>query len=64
MKKVSHCIQCELLEKKRFSKATHWVKEGGEDIPLCDECYEIWLAEEDFVINLKEEYNADYFRED
>lgn len=64
MKQSNHCIQCELLEKKRKGKVTHWVKEGGQEIPLCDSHYETWLAEEDFIINLKEDNNADYFRED
>ena len=42
MKTNNHCIQCELLGWKRRKRATHFVKEGGEDIPLCDEHYEEW----------------------
>jgi len=59
MKTNNHCIQCELLGWKRRKRATHFVKEGGEDIPLCDEHYEEWLSEEELRIDKKEEDDID-----
>ena len=53
--KNSHCIRCEALGRKRAKKADIHVKENGVDIPLCHECHEEWLLEQEFTINLREE---------
>ena len=40
--------------------AKHWVKEGGQDIPLCDDHYEEWLTEKELTIDSKlEELDGD-----
>ena len=61
MKQSNHCIQCELLEKKRKRLARHWVVEGGQQIPLCDEHYEEWLLEREIIIDTetKEDFYGD-----
>lgn len=61
MRSNNHCIQCELLERSRKKLAKHWVEEGGQSIPLCDEHYEEWLLERDIIIDIDTETKEDSY---